>query len=272
MINIQESVPQVYYEQSRDFQLLGRLFELVLNAIKTSVDSLYYLPLADATAQTRFLDLLSYTLGFQAKHSYNNKQLAAVCSVFPTLLRKKGTIEAIQLLGDTILSSEGITEHFGCNVADTTVELFVPSALSSTNLLNDLLDYLLPAGMTCIITRADTSQVNAITEIKTKPAGVHFYLADETGNQADYKYPLPKTSVIPSINQQTATDYLGKTTRYATGLLQDGTYTWDKLTPVSGALANSAVLDTTGSFNLQTGQFYGNFYDVYWVWFVMEEY
>ena len=154
MINVQESVPQVYYEQSRDFQVLGRLFELVLNAVKTSADSLYYLPVADAEAQTRFLDLLSYTLGFQARHTYNNKQLAAVCSVFPTLLRKKGTIEAIQLLGDTLLSSEGITENFGCSVNGTKVELFIPNTLSSTNLLNDLLDYLLPAGMTCEITRA----------------------------------------------------------------------------------------------------------------------
>ena len=93
--------------------------------------------------------------------------------------------------------------------------------------------------------------------------GVHFYL-DGDNNNFDYHYPLPKTSVIPSIRNDTASNYLGKTSRYATGSQAENKYTWKNVKPVNGALANTAVLDTTSVFDLQTGKFQGNFYDIIW--------
>ena len=40
MIKLQELTPSVYYEQSRDFQFIGRLYDIVLNYIKTNADNL----------------------------------------------------------------------------------------------------------------------------------------------------------------------------------------------------------------------------------------
>ena len=45
MIKLQNYTPEIYYKESRDFQFIGRLYDLVLNSIKTEVDLLYYLPL-----------------------------------------------------------------------------------------------------------------------------------------------------------------------------------------------------------------------------------
>ena len=45
MIKLQELTPSVYYEQSRDFQFIGRLYDIVLNYIKTNADNLYTLPI-----------------------------------------------------------------------------------------------------------------------------------------------------------------------------------------------------------------------------------
>ena len=44
MINIKNQLPNIYYDTSRDFQILGHLYEVVLNYVKTNADMLYLLP------------------------------------------------------------------------------------------------------------------------------------------------------------------------------------------------------------------------------------
>lgn len=227
MIKLQDFTPEIYYKQSRDFQLLGRLYDVVLNSVKTNADALYSLPIADSTMQTRRLDLLAYTLGFTPKHNYTNTQLAAVCSVFPKLLKLKGSIAAIQLLGDTLLSSEGITDKFNCIVEGTTVKLFVPSTLSSVTLLNDLLDYLLPAGMSCVIARASLESVLIATEVEI-PTKVHIFK----------KCDLTDLSVVPSITDDSKENSANFTS-------PTNWYTSNETGPdlIRGHMNNSAVLD-----------------------------
>ena len=41
----------------------------------------------------KLIDLLTMTLGFRSKHNYSTKQLVALCSIFPTILKNKGNIE-----------------------------------------------------------------------------------------------------------------------------------------------------------------------------------
>ena len=41
MIRLQDMTPSVYYDQSRDFQFIGRLFDVVLNSVKTNADMVY---------------------------------------------------------------------------------------------------------------------------------------------------------------------------------------------------------------------------------------
>lgn len=241
MIRLQDYTPEIYYKQSRDFQVLGRLYDVVLNSVKTNSDSLYYLPIADSTMQTRMLDLLAYTLGFTAKHQYSNTQLAAVCSIFSSLLKLKGSISAIQLLGDTLLSSEGITEKFSCTSDGPVLQLYVPTALSSTSLLNDLLDYLLPAGMTCNIIRVSTVSLSAVTEINVAPASVHLFYDSATEKAVN----LTNLSIIPSLSSDDTENaqYISDATLYTryTGETDDDGEV--EIVPTKAMAANSAVLD-----------------------------
>ena len=94
MIRLQDLVPNVYYEKSRDFQFIGRLFDIVLNSVKTNSDTLYNLP-SGKNKDERLLNLLAFTLGFQPKHHYNSKQLEAICSVLPLIIQNKGSLMAI---------------------------------------------------------------------------------------------------------------------------------------------------------------------------------
>ena len=44
MIKLRNLTPDVYYNESRDFQFIGRLFDVVLNSVKTEADLLYNVP------------------------------------------------------------------------------------------------------------------------------------------------------------------------------------------------------------------------------------
>ena len=148
MIRLQDTTPKVYYEQSRDFQYIGRLFDIVLNSVKTNADLLYTLPISD-NSDKRLVDLMTLTLGFKSKHNYNVKQLSALCSAFASIIKNKGSITGISTAVNTLISAEGITQEFECEFLDnnTTIRIYLPMELTDTNLLKDLLVYILPAGM-----------------------------------------------------------------------------------------------------------------------------
>ena len=157
MIKLQDLTPEVYYKQSRDFQFIGRLYDLVLNSVKTNTDMISDIPSSD-TAGTGMIDLLALTLGFKPRHNYNVKQLGAICSIFPIILKNKGNILALKLACDAILHAEGITDEPTVmidkdNLYD--IKIFISQHISDVTLLNDLLDYILPAGITCEIIKAN---------------------------------------------------------------------------------------------------------------------
>ena len=155
LIKFQDLTPEVYYKRSRDFQYIGRLFDLVLNNAKMNTDIISSLPL-NPDMDPKLLDLLALTLGFKSKHEYNTKQLAALCSIFPFVLRNKGSKLAIETACNALLNAEGITKEASIEVSNQTVSIFLPSELSDLNLLKDLLNYILPAGMSCSLVQEAT--------------------------------------------------------------------------------------------------------------------
>lgn len=156
MIKLQNLTPEVYYKESRDFQLLGRLFDLVLNAVKTDTDLLYNLPLS-TNSDEKLLELLALTLGFKPKHQYNARNLKAVCSVFSEILRNKGSIKAIKIACEALFNSMDISQQldydFTKDKDNTELNLYIAQDFGDITLLNDLLSYILPAGMSCNIIR-----------------------------------------------------------------------------------------------------------------------
>ena len=167
-IKLQYMTPRPYYEQSRDFQFIGRLFDIVLNSVKTNADMMYNLPLS-ADTDERLADLMALTLGFELKHSYPAKQLKAVCSVLPTIMRQKGSVKAIETAVRAILGAEGVKGAWKCDADPKTAKatIIVPSQLSDLRLLRDLLDYVLPAGMDCELCKMNFTVSEASTLVGT---------------------------------------------------------------------------------------------------------
>lgn len=154
MIRLQKLTPEVYYNHSRDFQFIGRLYDLVLNSVKTNADLLYNLPLNE-DSDIAWLDLTSTTLGFEPKHSYNAQQLKALCNSFVEIIRNKGNIQAIEKACNVLIHAEGLPETVTIEQSEdlTTLIVHVSPKLSDTALLRDLLNYILPAGVSCRIVK-----------------------------------------------------------------------------------------------------------------------
>lgn len=173
MIKLQELTPSVYYEQSRDFQFIGRLYDIVLNYVKTNADNLYTLPIGK-NMDEKLLNLLAFTLGFQSKHHYNSKQLLAICSVLPLILKHKGSLNAILIAVNSILYAEGINQALDYEFKDNNLILYLSPDLSDLTLLKDIMVYILPAGIGCDMIK-EIQSVNTIKTILTTKDEVKVY-------------------------------------------------------------------------------------------------
>ena len=165
MIKLQDLTPSVYYEQSRDFQFIGRLYDIVLNYIKTNADNLYTLPIGK-NMDEKLLNLLALTLWFQSKHHYNSKQLLAICSVLPLILKNKGSLNAILIAVNSILYAEGINQALDYEFKNNNLVLYLSPDLSDLTLLKDIMIYILPAGIGCDMIK-EIQSVNKIETILT---------------------------------------------------------------------------------------------------------
>jgi len=184
MIRLQDSTPAIYYDQSRDFQLIGRLYDIVLNSVRTNAANVYNLPIGK-NMDEKLLNLLSTTLGFQSRHKYNSKQLAAICSVLPRILRWKGSINAILTAVNALLQAEGIKQSLDYSIdAKEQITLYLPQDLSDLTLLQDLLIYILPAGIGCQMVKEISETIKAETNLTTEDTvEVHYQTEEQFYNQ-----------------------------------------------------------------------------------------
>lgn len=163
MIKLQDLTPEIYTKQSRDFQFIIALYDIVLNHIKTNAANLYQLPIGK-NMNEQLLNLLSLTLGFKATKNYNSKQLLAICSVLPEILKNKGSINALIISANALLAAEGINQALDYSIEPKkSITLYLSQQLTDLTLLKDLLDYVLPAGISCSMVKESQS----ITKVET---------------------------------------------------------------------------------------------------------
>lgn len=148
MIRTRDLVPGVYYNESRDFQLLGRVFEIVFNHCKTNIDLMEGLPFS-RNCDTNMLPLLATSLGFASRRNYSREELAALCSSFAGLLRSKGTKKAIQEATNLMLHAHNINKVADVELTgDCEFTIYIPQELDDITILEDIFDYILPCGFT----------------------------------------------------------------------------------------------------------------------------
>lgn len=147
---VEQLVPEVYYNKSRDFAYIARALEIVFNYMKTAADNVG----VDPTERTdsNIIALLVNTLGFETKHEYAIKDLVYVASSFSEMLRKKGSLESIELAIKTLLNAQKISSNviekfYEYDSEKKELLIRIPSDMVDLVLLDDILDYILPAGV-----------------------------------------------------------------------------------------------------------------------------
>ena len=220
MIKVKNITPQIYYKQSRDFQFIGRLFDIVFNYSKTNSANLSNLPIGQ-NLNENLLNLLALTLGFKATRNYNSKQLLAICGVLPTIMRQKGSLNSVITAANALLVAEGISQPLDFSIeSKNKVTIYISQKLTDINLLRNLLEYILPAGISCSIVRENQEIISCETPI---------YMTD---NVTIYTQSEPYISQIAQPNEITLNGSIGANL---------------------GTLANTTIIkeNTTGKFTTQ---------------------
>lgn len=169
MIKTQKLAPSNYYKESRDFQLFGRIYDVLFNYLKNNT-----LTINDITTNInpnqKILDLMCNTLGFKTKHEYNNDELSALCSIFLSCMKAKGSVKAIKLLLEMITSIENSlwTPKILYDYNGVGLTIMVPSDIKDWTLIRDVMDYIMPCGSSYMLVNQSLEESAAITSFSVQ--------------------------------------------------------------------------------------------------------
>lgn len=150
MFRLQNNTPGIYVENSRDFQLLCRLFDYMINGIKYDIDSILNI-LNPMKINDRMLNLLCTKLGFFPKNQYDSRTLRYILSTFPLIVKNKSSKKGIELAVNTILKLENNDEtpSIEINNEEHVINIYTTiNDIENKKALSDILDYVLPIGYT----------------------------------------------------------------------------------------------------------------------------
>lgn len=167
IFRLQNNVPDIYVEESRDFQTLCNVFDIMNSGIKYDIDSMPNI-LDTNLCRDSMIPLLQSKLGFFTKRTLTTKEIRHVLCAFKRLVKDKGSRigikEAIEiylkLLNTnggyriTITNNETLKKTLS-ETADTfynktsnvyLIEIDLQSQIQNTDVLKEMLNYVLPAG------------------------------------------------------------------------------------------------------------------------------
>ena len=234
MFRLQNNTPPYYIDESRDFQLLCRLYDCVNAGVRFNINSMK--SVLDATkASDALLDLICTKVGFFTNRHFNSEILRYILSAFPYIVKYKGSRRGIELAVWTILKLEGEESKPDIKIDNDsyTINIYTPSVLFNKDALDEILKYIIPVGYTYNISVYQAtdreSRLGVSTKIKTmvNPSISVSQVrgtdrADGTANQFDLHSDLEQSyigaigsaQIIGSDNYLTAVDSSGNT-KYA---------------------------------------------------------
>ena len=159
---LEDNVPCVYTDRSRDFQLLCRIIDIYLcGSINRTANMRNQLDLDNCNED--LLWAIAYMQGFTTKKFVPPAVLRNICKVFPYCIKRKGTAEAVRVAAyavlsvDRLISGIDVTPISGGAEYDSSstqepytiyIECNVQSTYQSPYLryLDEVLTFILPTG------------------------------------------------------------------------------------------------------------------------------
>ena len=154
VFRLQSNVPDVYVDDSRDFQLFCRLYDCVFDGVKFDIDSMLNV-LDTHSCNNLLLQLLQSKVGFFTSMDITSDELRVIIDAFPVIMKNKGSLTGIKQAINAFLKAKKMKTGAYVNVinesTDPTVEPYVinigiEADFTNTSLLDILFYYILPTG------------------------------------------------------------------------------------------------------------------------------
>lgn len=208
MFRLQNNVPEVFPDKSRDFQMFCRLYDVAFNSVKQSIDSLQNAT-STSLCDASLLRLLKDKLGFFTSVETDDTELRYILQAFPTIMRYKGSQKAIDYITNLysrLISSISTASDVTVTTVNSTYTIEVSSEkpVVKSDLLFELLKYVLPTGyiVDYYVTEVENSasQFNICNEL--------FY--NVTDDPAQYKVAPARKTVIVIKSDVVPTEQISK--------------------------------------------------------------
>jgi len=181
MFRIQDMVPEVYPDQSRDFQMFCRAYDVAFNGVKQAIDSMNYLS-STQLCDSSVLQLLQSKLGFFTSIAATDDDMRCVLQAFPHIIKYKGSKKAIEYIVNLYSRLVAATDiSIDITEKGRVIELSSNTPIKKTELLVALLKYIIPTGYT--VDYYITSIVDRSTNLRTQ--GNLDYFVYDTNSDSD---------------------------------------------------------------------------------------
>lgn len=147
MFYVRDNVPDVYINESRDFQLFARLYDLVFQSNRFSIDSMSCIS-DTMNCNDTLLPLLATKVGFFTDLNLTSKADRQILSAFPHIIKYKGSMKAIELITNLFEHIMNTTVDIETEAQDKNyVRIVFKERTPNVDMLYTLLNYVRPTGM-----------------------------------------------------------------------------------------------------------------------------
>lgn len=147
MIDVIKQTPAVYSKESRDYQVIARLYTALFNISKMYIDNL---DIWSDNIDNKLTTLRARTLNFVNDHDWDLDDLEAVTSCFKYLMRNKGTVAALKYVISILMKIERVDGKISSDTVsyrDNMLTIRIEKSIMTLGIMEDLVKYLLPAGL-----------------------------------------------------------------------------------------------------------------------------
>lgn len=173
VFRLQENTPEVYTNTSRDFQLIERLYDCVINGIRFDVDSI--LNIVDTNSiDSKLLSLLQTKIGFFTQNDITDDDLRYILKAFPVIVKNKGSLKGIEGAVNVFLKLKHVNTNVYIKIFNKQgqypyiVQIGLNMPYMDTALLDEILKYVLPTGyvVSYMFNNNEFGTANTVMEIK----------------------------------------------------------------------------------------------------------
>ena len=149
MIDVIKQTPKIYSEMSRDYQIISRLQSSLYNVSKMYIDNM---SIWNPDIDDKLAYLRAKTLNFDPKHSWSLKDVESITSYFKYLVKRKGAKIALEYVLNILMKVHNLRNSNSkvelVTIENNNVIIRVEENLATVGIVEDLIKYILPAGLT----------------------------------------------------------------------------------------------------------------------------